>query len=291
MNQEDGRQKALESIKRWHTKWAEIPTKQVKLWGKVYAPESLDQLMLMLGQLGMLDMAGWRGQADASWRLDSSLVRRWREHRTFMGPAYPLDEARLRDHERDLLEQTREAGFSQPDSELELLAKLQHHKSATRLLDCTRNAMVALWFASQAPFDQDGVLIGFRLNPEATIKLESFHLQKTIHYLLKEASGRLLWWRPRQSNPRISAQQALFVFSEYVDRDWGSVNLIGEPEMTGIGDVPGLAAVLIPHQLKGELNAVWESLFGFSEASLFPDFDGFAASQAVDRPFRYGGPI
>ena len=166
MNQENGRLKALESIKRWHTKWAEIPTKQVKLWGRVYAPESLDQLMLMLGQLGMLDMAGWRGQADANWRLDSSLVRRWREHRTFMGPAYPLDEARLRAHERDLLEQTREAGFSQPDSELELLAKLQHHGSATRLLDCTRNAMVALWFASQAPLIKTVFLLASASTPK-----------------------------------------------------------------------------------------------------------------------------
>lgn len=289
--QDDTRKKALESWERWQSKWAEMPTKNLGLYGDVYAPESLDQLMLMLGQLAMLDIAGWRGQADADWRLDPSLVRRWREHRAFMGPAYPLDEARLRSHELDLIEQTREAGFSEPDSELELLAKLQHHGGATRLLDCTRNALVALWFASRAPFDRDGVLVGFRLGPEATVKLESSDLEKSIDELLQEAEGRLLWWRPRQSHPRIAAQQALFVFSEYVERQWGSISLTGQLEMTGIGGVPGLASVLVSSQLKQQLAGVWEPLFGFTEASLFPDFDGFAASQGISKPFPYGSPI
>lgn len=282
---------ASEMLERWRARWGEIPSKEVDLYGKVYAPESLSQLMLLFGQLAMLDIGAWRGQADSSWKLDPSLVRRWHEFRDWMGPAYALDETRLRNHEKDVIEQTREAGFLEPRGELELLAKLQHHGGATRSLDCTRNALVALWFASQGPFDRSGILVGFRLGANRAMKLDTTQLERNIDDLLQEAGGRLLWWQPRQSHPRIAAQQALFVFSEYVDREWGSVNLSGEPEMTGVGDVPGVVSILISGRLKQELDPAWEPLFGFSEASLFPDFDGFATSHGAGKPFRPGAPI
>lgn len=291
MSDTDSKQRADEVIRRWRERWDEIPNAHVDLYGKVYAPKSLDQLMLLLRQLSMLDIGAWRGQADASWKLDPSLVRRWRQGRAWLGPKYQLDEARLRRHEKDIIEQAREAGFSEPSGELELLARLQHHGAATRLLDCTRNAFVALWFASQGPFDRNGMLVGFRLSSDRAIKLDSDRLNGSIDDMLAMANGRLLWWRPRQSNPRIAAQQALFVFSDYVDRDWGSVNLTGPPEMGGIGEVPGLASVLVSSDLKQELDTAWDPLFGYSESALFPDFDGFSASQGVDKPFRVGSPI
>lgn len=278
-------------LHRWHARWDEIPTRNVVPYGKVYAPESLDQLMLLFRQLSMLDIGAWRGQADASWKLDPSLVRRWKQDRAWMGPAYRLDERRLREHERHLIEQTREAGFSEPPGELEMLARLQHHGGATRLLDCTKNAFTALWFASQGPFERSGMLVGFRLSTDHAVKVESDQLDKSIEKLLTMASGRLLWWKPRQSNPRIAAQQGLFVFSEYVNREWGSVNLSGPPEMAGIGEIPGVVSVLVSGDLKEELDSAWEPLFGYSEATLFPDFDGFASSQGAGKPFRVGAPI
>jgi hypothetical protein len=39
------------------------------------------------------------------------------------------------------------------------------------------------------------------------------------------------------------------------------------------------------------LTSTWQPLFGYTEATLFPDFDGFAASQGVGKPFRHGAPI
>jgi len=284
-------QSLQEKVKRWRELWDEVPTAQVEPYGRVLAPESLHQLMLLLGQLAMLDIGAWRGQADCKWKLDSSLVRRWKEHREFMGPAYPLDEARLRRHEKAVIERCREAGFLEPNAELELLAKLQHHGGATRLLDCTRNAFVALWFASQGPLDSDGILVGFRLSSDRALKLDTKMLECTVDELLQEAEGRLLWWQPRQSHPRIAAQQALFVFSEHVDRPWGSVNLTGERDMTGIGDVPGIVSMLVSSDLKQSLEPCWEPVFGFAEETLFPDFDGFASSQGISKSFPHGFPI
>lgn len=287
----DSRDRGEELLRRWRARWDEIPTSHVDLYGKVYAPDSLDQLMLLFRQLSRLDIGAWRGQADASWKLDPSLVRRWKQDRAWMGPKYRLDETRLREHEKDVIEQTREAGFSEPPGELELLARLQHHGGATRLLDCTKNAFTALWFASQGPFTRSGMLVGFRLSADRAIKVESNQLNENIEDLLATADGQLLWWKPRQSNPRIAAQQGLFVFSEFVDCKWGSVNLTGPPEMAGIGEIPGVVSVLVSGPLKEELDSAWDPLIGYSEATLFPDFDGFAASQGVKKAFRDGAPI
>jgi hypothetical protein len=115
-----------------------------------------------------------------------------------------------------LVERCRAAGHGQELSELELLARLQHHGAATRLLDCTRNAYVALWFACRSDPEADGLLIGFELDEKA-MHLDTSLLKWGIDELLAEADGRPLWWQPRSLSPRISAQQAVFVFGQVVD--------------------------------------------------------------------------
>lgn len=102
--------------------------------------------MIALAQLADLPIGAWRGQASIDWRLDPSLVRRHRQ-RVVPGAAPQLTEAGLRAVERELIERAHAAGLAGDLGELELLARPQHHGAATRLLDCTRNAFVALWFA------------------------------------------------------------------------------------------------------------------------------------------------
>jgi hypothetical protein len=41
----------------------------------------------------------------------------------------------------------------------------------------------------------------------------------------------------------------------------------------------------VPAQLKATMNDIWERLLGFSEESLFPDFDGFALAHSIGKPF------
>jgi hypothetical protein len=78
-------------------------------------------------------------------------------------------------------------------------------------------------------------------------------------------------------SPRISAQQAVFVFGRVVDERWGSIRL-GEGEVAAgeSGDVPAAPLIFVSGKLKEALNQTWRELYGFSEDSLFPDFDGFA---------------
>src|SRR5713101_2517506 len=73
----------------------------------------------------------WRGHPDEAWTLHSALFDRVeREDGT------PPDEARLRQVESELLARAERSGFGGPPGtpELQRLAVLQHHGTATRLL-------------------------------------------------------------------------------------------------------------------------------------------------------------
>ncbi len=114
------------------------------------------------------------------WTLDPSLVRRYRRH---CGPDSALNESSVRDVERGLIERARAAGLGTDVCELELLARLQHHGAATRLLDCSRNAFVALWFACRWAPEKDGILVGFELGENA-VHLDTALLRQDIDELL-----------------------------------------------------------------------------------------------------------
>jgi hypothetical protein len=277
-------EEAAASERRFREELKQIPTVNHEVYGTGIAPASSTQLLIALGQFARLGIGAWRGQASVEWGLDPSLVRRYRQHRE-KRPGFALTEPDIRAVEKALIERARAAGLGAGLGELELLALLQHHGAATRLLDCSRNAFVALWFACRREPEKDGLLIGFQLGLNA-VHLDTAALQHGIDELLAMASGRLLWWQPRSLSPRISAQQAVFVFGQVVDEPWGSIRLGGGGVGFGdIGALPGAALIFVSAQLKTMLNRIWEPMLGFSEESLFPDLDGFALAHSVDKPF------
>jgi hypothetical protein len=272
-----------ERRRRFEEQLARIPLTEHEIYGMCLAPSYPSQLLIALGQLASLPIGAWRGQASIQWRLDSSLVRRCREHPP-PGAAGTIAESTVRAVELDLIERARAVGLGDGLGELELLARLQHHGAATRLLDCSRNAFVALWFACRWEPETDGVLIGFELGDNA-VRLDTGMLELGISSLLAHAAGRLLWWQPRTLSPRIAAQQAVFVFGQVVQEPWGSLRLAeSAASLDGIGDIPGAAVIFISSQLKEALAGLWRPLLGFSEETLFPDFDGFAQAHGIDEP-------
>jgi hypothetical protein len=271
------------SERRFREELAQIPTIHHPVYGRCLAPVYPSQLLIALGHLADLPIGAWRGQASIDWGLDPSLVRRFRRHHE-NGAGAALTESTLRGVERAVIERARAAGLGEDFCELELLARLQHHGAATRLLDCSRNAFVALWFACRWEPEKDGVLIGFELGDNA-VHLDTEMIRHDVDELLAMASGRLLWWQPRSLSPRISAQQAVFVFGQVVDEPWGSIRLAqGDAGLGDSGAVPGAALIFVSAKLKAALNGVWNPLLGFTEESLFPDFDGFALAHSVDKP-------
>jgi hypothetical protein len=269
---------------RFREELKQIPTVNHQVYGTCLVPAYPTQLLTAIDQFATAGIGAWRGQASVDWGLDPSLVRRYRQHYG-RRPGFTLTEPDIRAVEKALIESARAAGLGTDLGELELLALLQHQGAATRLLDCSRNAFVALWFTCRSEPEKDGVLIGFQLGENA-VHLDTAALRHGVDELLTTASGRFLWWQPRSLSARISAQQAAFVFGQVVDEPWGSIRLGGGGVgLDEIGVVPGAAVIFVSAQLKTVLNGTWEPMLGFSEESLFPDLAGFALANGVDKPF------
>ncbi|WP_237058266.1 FRG domain-containing protein [Microbulbifer sediminum] len=100
----------------------------------------------------------WRGQSNIAWPIHSSAYRRLiRTNRV-------VNESSMQYYEEYLLRHATHQGYrfesGRELSDFELLAKLQHHGAATRLIDCSRNIMAALWFACASEPDKTGLLFG-----------------------------------------------------------------------------------------------------------------------------------
>jgi FRG domain-containing protein len=266
--------------------------------GKVWAPSSLAEFSALVQWefLGPGDLSGWRGQAREDWPLHSGAFRR------LMAPArsWLLDndavtENVMCNYETRLLNVARLAGHGNVGrdlSDLELLAKLQHHGAATRLVDFTSNALIALWFACRAYPDDWGAVFGVKLDNVQRVADEQT-LRKSLSDLLTDAGGRMMVWRPSSLSPRIPAQAGFFLWSKVRSNcGWSSLGESGvsalAPSNTSQLDEQ-FAAIAVSPDLKRYMATRWETILGLSEQKLFPDFDGFATANSAtqDLPYTY----
>lgn len=178
-----------------------------------------------------------------------------------------IKDARLYEHDR---ENGRELG------DLEILAKLQHFRAATCLIDFTYSAQVALFFACQSPDEEltDGkvCLIFDKLNDIILITNESELLGEEIDYFFETNEYGiypLYQWQPQQLNNRIFPQYSVFLF--------GGDRII-EPDIE----------CSIPAKSKKDILASLEDFSQMTEATLFPDFEGFVHQRTQGR--RYNVP-
>lgn len=292
----------------------EIKKVRTKLYGGIWAPETLPELMHLLvdavsrsGSIG-----GWRGQSRVDWRLDGGAIRR--VHRfgpPDLDPEQPeerlslpsdledlnpdfadLASAQLEEdvlaYEQELLEEARLIGHGyfqgRQLTDLELLGMLQHYGAATRLIDLSRNAFVALYFACADHQDDYGLLIGLDTEITGRVATEE-ELRKPIRQLLSESKGYSVTWSPRHLFERMRVQQSYFIFSQVKWSRWGSIALTG-PTEEAEGD---LSLIAISPSLKADgVRIQQHGLFGYDGKSLFPDLEGFSrfSSSAYDFSFR-----
>lgn len=137
-----------------------------------------------------------------------------------------------------------------PSNEWEWLAIAQHHGLPTRLLDWTRNPLVAAYFAVEEEYDGDSAIYALRGNEYLKVDLhpDPFKVKRVAKVI------------PSHVSTRIAAQSGLFT-------------LHPEPEVAF--DSPNLRKFIVPsgnrRSIKRELNKI-----GVDGASLFPDLDGIA---------------
>lgn len=248
-------------------------------FGTIDQPESFEELIsLIISEPIETDnnVRYWRGQSDIDWGINSSAHRRLLNTKMYSNDF----DAYLRDYELSLLEQATHKGYRfQNGRELfdfELLGKLQLHGAATRLMDFSKNALVALWFCVSSYPSKTGLLLGIHTNN--LIGYENKILSESYKDIINECEeGGLFTWAVPNISARTAAQHSQFLYSKFSRSGKGSLIL---PE----GEHATLFISISPF-MKQLIKSILERAFDLWTITLFPDLDGFgqANNQSISR--------
>lgn len=215
----------------------------------------------------------FRGVSTDSYKIEASAYRRLSE-------TDRNNPNKLLKINKDLIGKARSLGHDQRNvhqlSDLELLAELQHFGAATCLIDFSRSALVALWFACQQGSQREANGKIFAVRHDDMVRLKTVNpelIKKEIdHFFKPDQNGRypLYQWQPKLQNNRIIAQQSVFVFS-------GS-------------QIEAEAECVIPQDNKQDILISLDKISGITEANVYPDFDGFARLHAHNKPYTEPDP-
>lgn len=210
----------------------------------------------------------FRGVSTESYKIEASAYRRLSE-------TDRNNPKKLLKINKDLIGKAKALGHDQKNgrilSDLEILAELQHFGAATCLIDFSRSALVALWFACQqgSKGEANGKVYVIRHDDMVRLKTVTHDLiTEEIDYFLKpnENDRYLLYqWQPKMQNNRIIAQQSVFVFSG--------------------AQIEAEAECVIPQDNKQDILISLDKISGITEANVYPDFDGFARLHAHNKPY------
>ena len=234
----------------------------------------------------------FRGQENEEWLLEASAERRLKAS---LSSQHRIPDQLFLEYHEDLLKKCKLKNYNQRErkqlDDLELLADLQHHRTATCLLDFTRNALIALWFACETSEVNGKVFVVNTADAKTFLEITPADIEDksisdilefktretdndqttghpTLETLAVSPNKPTFWyWAPAHLNERITAQHSLFLFGLPSSGDLNSEKII------------------IESASKEPIRQELEELHDIREESLFPDFVGFAYTQRYNAPY------
>ena len=234
----------------------------------------------------------FRGQKNEEWPLDSAAERRVKKN---ANSEVDIDNKTFIEYHQDLIKKCKLKNYDKREGkqleELEILADLRHHGGAVCLIDFTRNALVALWFACEDSDTDGNVFVVNTADEKTFLEIAPTDIKKSIEAILhfktrgdkdQKAGSReqrtfrplsqdkpnFWYWTPAHLNERITAQHSLFVF--------------GVPS----SNEPSYEKIIIESENKDQIRQDLKEVHDIHEESLFPDFGGFAYTHRIDAPYE-----
>lgn len=256
----------------------DVRTCDSELFGKIPAPNTFDDILRLASQRNAHSRSVriWRGQADIAWPIHSTGYRRLAISWRVSGGAEPI-ESDMCSYESSLLKMAEHRGYRQYEgralSDFQVLARLRHHGAATRLVDATRNVLVALWFCAASEPQKSGLLLGVHTDCVGGYE-GGLHMSEDDTYdnVVNGISGRdyPMTWEPPSITPRVAAQHSQFLYSAITSAKSGSLSLPWSED--------DVLAMSIAPDLKIKCLEILSSHFDITRTTLFPDLEGFGAA-------------
>ncbi len=264
------------------------------IWGKIPQPDNFIELMSLIledkkksGQ----NVSFWRGQAKISWKLDSSIVRKALKSNATLNSVEKIEQT-ISMGEELMIGQAKKNLFDYDErgrklSDIELLAKLQHFGAATRLVDFSKNVLIALWFcvSDRNLANDTGILLGIDTDIIAGYGENFFDFKQdysTFCSKLEEHNYRGqtdIWMVDAPvTTQRISAQHSVFLCSICKKSAHGFFQLPEEDKY--------LKTIAISPSLKASTLEIISSHFDITPYTIFPDIEGFASAKSSQWNFN-----
>ena len=220
----------------------------------------------------------YRGHKKATYKLRSSATRRLTEqYREEVLRRPDFRRIYVNYHQERLLEPARErqADPNTPESDLQVLAKLQHLGAATGLLDFSWSPLVALWMACQDS-NHDGCVFVVNTSVTSDVTRVPYDArQQDVKALFTRSDNEppLSYWEPHASGEaqsRILMQRSVFI--------------IGRPSIPEEFASSARSVAVRKNDKTTLLDDL--RILDITESSLFRDIPGLAQAECVKTPIH-----